>query len=150
MSENTITTLLAPQRAGIPLPEPTVLSKPFWDGCVAGELRYQRCTACGHAEFDPNKLCRGCGADSLEWQVGSGRGTVYSYTEVTRPQTPAFTSPYVVVIVELDEGYHMVSNIIGCAPADVRIDMPVAVVFHEIEEGVVLPYFAPAVSGVNG
>ncbi|NKR63394.1 hypothetical protein GS486_07760 [Rhodococcus hoagii] len=64
MSENTITTLLAPQRAGIPLPEPTVLSKPFWDGCVAGELRYQRCTACGHRAFASERRpqvrsCRG-------------------------------------------------------------------------------------------
>ncbi|MFC9516533.1 Zn-ribbon domain-containing OB-fold protein [Nocardiaceae bacterium NPDC056970] len=149
MSENTIATVLAPQREGIPLPEPTVLSQPFWDGCVVGELRYQRCTACGRAEFDPNKLCRGCGADTLDWQVSAGRGTVYSYTEVTRPQTPAFTSPYVVVIVELDEGYHMVSNIIGCVPADVRIGLPVAVEFHEIEHGVVLPYFAPAAGEVK-
>lgn len=149
MSENTIATVLAPQRAGIPLPEPTVLSQPFWDGCVVGELRYQRCTACGRAEFDPNRLCRGCGSDALAWQIGAGRGTVYSYTEVTRPQTPAFTSPYVVVIVELDEGYHMVSNIVGCAPADVRIGMSVAVEFHEVEHGVVLPYFAPAVDEVK-
>ncbi|PTR22830.1 hypothetical protein C8K36_11012 [Rhodococcus sp. OK519] len=149
MSEHTIVTVLGPQRAGIPLPTPTVLSRPFWEGCAEGELRYQRCTACGRAEFDPNMLCRGCGSDDLEWQVSAGRGTVYSYTEVTRPQTPAFTSPYVVVIVELDEGYHMVSNIVGCTTADVRIGMPVAVEFHEIDGGVVLPYFAPTAGGVN-
>lgn len=144
MSDNRTDTVLAPQRAGIPVPTPTVLSAPFWDGCLVGELRYQRCTGCGRAEFDPNRLCRGCGGDTLEWTVSAGRGTVYSHTEVVRPQTPAFTGPYVVVIVELDEGYHMVSNMVGCAVSDVRIGLPVQVAFHDVADGVVLPYFTPA------
>lgn len=139
-----VDTILAPQGAGIPLPDPTVLSKPFWDGCIAGELRYQQCPACGRAEFDPNPVCRGCGRDGLQWRVSRGRGTVYSYTEVVRPQTPAFSGPYVVVIVELDEGHHMVSNMVGCTVSDVEIDMRVQVIFHEVTDGVVLPYFTPA------
>lgn len=134
---------LAPQRAGIPLPEPTVLSRYFWDGCAEGELRYQRCTECDHAEFDPTILCRACGTGDLVWSVSQGRGEVYSYSTVYRPQTPAFLGPYLVAIVNVDEGFQIISNIVGCQAQDVSIGMRVKVAFHDVDAGVVLPYFTP-------
>jgi uncharacterized OB-fold protein len=138
-------TVLRPQRPGIPLPQPTPLSQPFWDGCAAGQLRYQRCEVCGAAEVDPMWVCRRCGADSLAWQVSAGRGEVYSHTVVWRPQTPAFTAPYVVVIVQFDEGFTLLTNLIGCTVEDVRTGLRVSVTFHDVGGGISLPYVQPRI-----
>lgn len=135
--------ILKPQSTGIPLPSPSALTKPFWDGCARGELWYQRCQQCGAAIFDPLHLCRFCRSAALEWQQSDGVGTVYSWSVVWRPQTPAFEVPYAVAIVELDDGYQMVSNIIGCEPDAIHLKMPVRVEFHDVGGGCMLPYFTP-------
>ncbi|MFE9328070.1 Zn-ribbon domain-containing OB-fold protein [Nocardia sp. NPDC052278] len=143
-------TMLRPQHAGIPLPQPTPVSRPFWDGCAAGELRYQRCRTCGHAEFDPVWVCRHCGSDDMAWQVSDGRGEVYSHTVVWRPQTPEFTVPYAVVIVNFDEGFTLLTNLIGCTVEDVLTGMRVRGVFHQIGGGITLPYVEPDPEGNHG
>jgi len=119
------------------------VSQPFWDGCAAGELRFQRCGSCATALFDPTLRCRACGGADLRWEASAGRGTVGSWSTVWRPQTPAFTVPYVVALVGLDEGCDLVSNLVGCDVADVRTGLRVHVVFHGVRDGVVLPYFRP-------
>jgi uncharacterized OB-fold protein len=131
------------EERAIPLPRPTALSRPHWDGCKAGELRVQRCRDCGHFVFIPQPLCTRCQADALEWVASSGRGTVYSYTVVHRAPRPAFAVPYVVAIVELEEGWHMLTNLVDVAPADVRVGMPVEVTFLQMSEAITLPYFRP-------
>lgn len=134
---------LLPQAPGIPLPVPTRLSQPFWDGCRAGELRHQRCRTCQTCAFDPAYLCRACGSAELAWETGSGRGHLYSWSVVWRPQTPAFTVPYAAAIVELEEGHHMVTNVIGCQVADLYLDLPLQVEFHPMDDQIWLPYFRP-------
>ncbi|MFP8877966.1 MAG: Zn-ribbon domain-containing OB-fold protein [Myxococcota bacterium] len=129
---------------GIPLPRPTDLSKPHWDGCRDGVLRVQRCSACGAFVFIPQPICTACQGDHLEWVESSGRGRVYSFTTVHRPPRPAFDTPYVVAIVELEEGWHMLTNIIGCSPESVQVDMPVEVSFERMSEQITLPMFRPA------
>lgn len=128
---------------GIPLPRPSELSRPHWDGCREGVLRYQRCRDCGAAVFIPQPVCTGCFGDGLEWATSSGRGTVYSHTVVHRPQQPAFAVPYTVVIVELEEGWYMLSNLLECEPGELRIGLPVEVVFREMSPEITLPYFRP-------
>ena len=89
----------------IPLPRPTALSRPHWDGCREGVLRVQRCAACGSYEFIPQAVCTKCQAGKLEWVESSGRGSVNSHTTVYRPPRPEFDAPYVVAIglpVEVD------------------------------------------------
>lgn len=135
-------TLLQPQPVGIPLPTPSPLTQAFWEGCAAGELRYQECTACGRAIFDPARACRFCGATQLAWRASAGIGEVYSWSTVWRPQTPAFVTPYVAAIVALDEGFHMVSNIVGCEPEAVHTGLAVEVEFHSAG-ALTLPYFRP-------
>src|SRR3954467_7973141 len=134
--------VLQPQSSGIPLPHPTPLSQPFWDGCAASELRYQRCESCDSPMFIPAMVCRSCGGRSLRWERSEGRGTVYSWSMVWRPQSPSFTSPYAAAIIDLDEGYQMLSNVIGCSPDDVRSGMRGGVEFHDVG-GIQLPYFRP-------
>jgi len=134
---------LVPQPAAIPAPVPSPLSQPFWDGCARGELLFQRCGACGRANFDPPLLCRWCGSRDLSWEQSAGNGTVYSWTVVWRPQQPSFVVPYAPAIVDIDEGYQMLANVVGCDVEDLAVGMRVAVEFHPVSDGVVIPYFRP-------
>ena len=134
---------LDPQKPGIPLPRPSDLSAPHWEGAQAGELRVQRCTACNTCVFIPQPACTKCFSSELEWVTSSGRGTVYSFTVVHRPQRPEFQVPYAVAIVELEEGWYMLSNLVGCAVEDVKIGVPVDVVFEKMSEEITLPLFRP-------
>ena len=133
------------EKPGIPLPRPTELSAHYWDGCRAGVLRVQRCRACGAFVFIPQPVCGACfGPDTLEWVESSGRGAVYSFTRVHRPAQPAFEVPYAVAIVELEEGWHMLSNVVGCPVEDVHVGMPVEVTFRAMSDQITLPLFQPA------
>ena len=123
-----------------PLPRPTPLSQPHWDGCVAGELRVQRCRACGTHIFIPQPLCTSCFGDTLAWVASAGHGTVYSFTIVHRAPHPAFATPYVVAIVTLDEGFEMLANL-ECEPASAAIGMRVRVLFRAASAEIALPYF---------
>ena len=128
---------------GIPLPRPTELSRPHWDGCREGVLRVQRCRDCGTYVFIPQPVCTSCMGDGLEWVESTGRGTVYSFTRVHRPPRPAFEVPYAVAIVELEEGWYMLTNIVECPVDDVEVGMPVEVTFRRMSEEISLPLFRP-------
>jgi uncharacterized OB-fold protein len=132
------------QRGEIPLPRPTSLSAPHWDGCREGELRVQRCNDCGTHVFIPQPACTKCFSQALEWVVTSGRGTLYSYTVVHRPVQPQFKVPYIIGILEFEEGFHMMTNLIGLEPDDVKIGMEVEVDFVKQSDTITLPYFRPA------
>jgi uncharacterized OB-fold protein len=127
----------------IPLPRPTPVSRPFWEGARRGELLVQKCQDCGNLVHIPHVACTRCLSPNLEWVQSSGKGTVYSYTIVWRPQMPAFKVPYAVGIIELEEGWHMLSNIIDCPVEDVKVGMPVEVVFQKESEEITLPRFRP-------
>ncbi len=128
---------------GIPLPRPTELSRPHWDGCREGVLRVQRCRECRTYVFIPEPFCTECQSVELEWVESSGRGTVYSMTTVYRPQRPEFEVPYTVAIVELEEGWHMLTNLVDCPPEEMRVGLPVEVTFRRMSEEVTLPLFRP-------
>jgi uncharacterized protein len=136
--------MLGPQTGAIPPPTPSALTQPYWDGCNRGELLYQRCDECGRATHTPAFICSHCASQSLRWERSAGRGTIYSWTTVWRPQMPAFEVPYVAIIVDVEEGWQMLSNLIGCRVDDVEVGMPVVVEFHPISGGFQLPYFRPA------
>jgi len=136
-------TWLEPQEEGIPILPASPLTQPFWDGCAGRALRYQRCLACGAANFNPAYVCRMCTSNQLDWTDSSGRGSIFSYTICHRPMTPQFTDVYAPVIIDLEEGYQMLSNLIGCNTLEIRVGMAVTVVFHDVGERT-LPYFVPA------
>jgi uncharacterized OB-fold protein len=87
------------------------LAEHFWRGCAEGELRYQRCAACGATQFYPRPFCLRCGG-TPGWAVSSGRGTVYAATRVSRAPTPdvAALAPYDILLVDLDEGFRMMAH----------------------------------------
>lgn len=129
------------------LPEISEEGKLFWEGCLEGELRIQRCDDCSTTQWFPRSYCRNCQSGNLSWSNGSGHGKVYSFTIVHRPMLPTMAVPYVFAIVELDEGYRMVTNIVECELDQVRIGMPVEVVFEQLVDdngtAVALPKFRP-------
>jgi uncharacterized OB-fold protein len=116
----------------------------FWEGVRARTLPIQRCSACRALRHPPRPMCPHC--NSLEWDTiaASGRGTVYSFVMPHHPPLPGFDSPYIVALIELEEGTRLVSNLCDVAPADVTIGMPVELFFAEFDDGLVLPQFRPA------
>ncbi|HYL59335.1 MAG TPA: Zn-ribbon domain-containing OB-fold protein [Candidatus Acidoferrales bacterium] len=127
-----------------PLPKPTPTSRPFWDAAKRHELSIQRCGACKSYVYYPRDRCPHCFADQLEWQRVSGRGRVYSYTVVRRASARSFgDGPYVLAIVELEEGPRMTSNIVA-PPEKIRVDMPVEVFFDDVTPDRTLVKFKPA------
>ncbi len=131
---------LRPQAGPVPHAS-SQLSLPFWRGCQSGELRYQRCAACGQSNFPPTEHCRQCLSAELRWEQSGGVGEIYSWTVVHRPVTADFQPPYAPAIVTLDEGYQMLTNVVGVAPDELAIGMRVRVEFHAVDGGVTLPYF---------
>ncbi|MEM7141131.1 MAG: OB-fold domain-containing protein [Actinomycetota bacterium] len=135
--------MLRPNVNGIPVPRPTGESAPYWEGCRDGELRFRRCTSCGQAVFEPRPICPSCHGTDLAWEVSSGEGAVYSWSIVWRPQTPAFEVPYAPAIVRLDDGFDMVTAIVGCEPDAIHDGQRVRVEFHAVDDDITLPFFAP-------
>ena len=116
----------------------------FWEGTAAGELRIQRCPACGTLRHPPGPMCPSCGADKQDWIVASGQATVFSYVVHHHPPVPGKTLPFVVALVELDEGVRMLGELLDVDPADVEIGMPVEVALTEVDDGLTLPNWRPA------
>jgi uncharacterized OB-fold protein len=135
-----------------PLPRPTGISAPFWRGAAEGRLLLQRCRRCGSFIYYPRPFCPTCLGGELEWREASGKGQVYTYTVVRRAATPAFADkvPYVLAIVELEEGPRLVTNIVGCRPEEVRVGMPVKATFERYSDEVGLVFFRPDEEGSRG
>lgn len=129
-----------------PLPLINEETKPYWEYCRKHELRMQKCLQCGHIRFPISVICPKCHSMEAEWAKLSGKGTIYSFTIYRVPYHPAFKDdiPYVVAIIQLDEGPRLESNIIGCRVEDVRIEMPVEVAFDDVTSEVTLPKFRPS------
>jgi len=125
------------------LPRPTSLSAPFWAAAARHQLVIQRCRDDGRYEWTPQQACSRCLRETLEWTPASGRGTVYSFSVVTRPAVPGLAVPYIVAIVELAEGPRMLTRLRGLDPHDARIGLPVRVAFEDADE-LALYLFEPA------
>lgn len=124
-----------------PLPRPTAETRPFWEGCTGGVLRYQSCARCACVQFIPRSLCGNCQADSLTWHDSAGYGSVLSHTTVHRAPTAAFRAdaPYVIALIDMDEGFRLMVNVEGGASAAVAIGARVRIGFRHVD-GVALPH----------
>jgi uncharacterized OB-fold protein len=127
-----------------PVPAPDNVTTPYWEACSRGELIIQRCPSCGERQFYPRAMCKTCG-ETPEWETASGRGTVHTYTIIRQNYSKPFREllPYVVAIVELEEGVRMMGNVLDVAPEDVRIGMPVEVTFEQAGENIGVPFWRP-------
>ncbi len=89
-------------------------TKHYWESAAAGELVYQECARCGRATFPPRRFCPACASEELNWRSSSGNGRIYSFTVVESGALEEFAEqmPYVIAIIELEEGFRMVSRIL--------------------------------------
>ena len=142
-----------------PLPTISGETRPFWDACRRGELLIQRCRNCGEYQFYPRGICANCWTTEIAWVKASGKGTVWSYTVTRQNRTAGFADdvPYVVALIELEEGVKIFTNIVtgdskeggkstaqpGTPHLDISIGMPVEVTFLRATDQISIPYFRP-------
>jgi hypothetical protein len=130
------------------LPQPDELTEFFWAGAREHRLMILRCNACGSYIHEPRPWCRFCLSTDLAPSEVSGRGRLDTFTIPMQPSHPYFMErvPYNIAIVELAEqpGLKLVSSIVDCDEDDLRVGMPLRVVFREVTDDVTLPHFAPA------
>jgi uncharacterized OB-fold protein len=97
----------------------------------SGTLGFQRCAGCGATIFYPRVLCPVCGGTSLVWQTSAGRGTVYATTAVHYRDA----EPHNVVLVDLEEGFRMMSRVEGVPAREVRVGMRVSFETRREDDG---------------
>ncbi len=133
-----------------PRPSVTQDNSFFFEGAEGGVLLVRQCAACGRYQHPPLPMCPAC--NGLDWQARtmSGRGTVYTFTVTHHPRFPGFGSPFVVALVELEEGPRIVSNVIDVDPSRVSIGMPVEVVFVAVDPELTLPLFRARAAATTG
>ena len=126
-----------------PLPKATPETKPYWDGLKAHKLMVQRCKDCQKAYFFPRPFCPHCFSKNVEWFQASGKGKLYSFVINHRPPPFMGKDPYVIAIVELEEGPRLMTNLVGVAPdpAKIKCDSPVAIHYDDVTKEVTLPKF---------
>jgi uncharacterized OB-fold protein len=126
------------------LPSAVGLNGEFYAFLAQGELRLQRCTTCRAWRHPPRYRCAHCGSSAVAWEPASGRGRVYSWTVTHRAVDPAFTPPYAILVVELDEGPRLVGNLRGLEPTELVLDLPVVVEIEHATDVIGLLWFRPA------
>ena len=128
-----------------PLPTIAGETRPYWESCRQGKLMIQKCDRCGKYQFYPRGICANCWSIDIRWVQSSGKGTVWTFTVTYQNRSPGFAEevPYVVALVELEEGVRMFTNVVDCDPREVKIGMPVEVTFVQATDQVTVPYFKP-------
>jgi uncharacterized OB-fold protein len=126
------------------LPSSDGLNGEFYGFLARGELRLQRCGSCGEWRHPPRHRCAHCGSSEASWEPVSGRGRVYSWTVTHRAVDPAFTPPYAILVVELDEGPRLVGNLRGLEPSELVLDLPLVTEIERASDTVGLLWFRPA------
>lgn len=127
---------------------PELITQPFWDAAKAGKLTYQTCDDCNAVVFTPRRHCPDCGSANLSVQESKGEGSVYTYSVVRQNRMPAFAElgAYSVAYIDLDEGFRMMSTVVGVDDPvnDISIGMRVKVEFEDQDEGEYpIPVFRP-------
>ena len=129
-----------------PIPGITGETKSFWDAARRGEFLIQHCDQCDQYQWYPRGFCSNCWSRSIRNVNSSGRGTVWTLTVTYQNPSPGFIDdvPYVLALVELEEGVKVFTNIVECNPRDVQIGMPVEVTFLPATPQIHIPVFKPA------
>lgn len=127
-----------------PLPYATDISRPFWEGLRAGEVRIQKCKSCEHWIFYPRSHCPNCLSPELGWHSVSGRGRLHTFTITRTPTVAMFADevPQRLAVVELEEGVRVTSTLVDVDEADIVVGMPLEPVFESTDggEGVLLRF----------
>jgi uncharacterized OB-fold protein len=128
------------------LPTPDFETQAFWDAAREQRLLIRHCDACGEYHFYPRPFCPACWSREVEWVEASGRATLYTWSVVHSNDLPPFPDrvPYVAAVVDLEEGPRMMTNVVDCEFAALRVGMALAVRYRETTDTITIPVFAPA------
>jgi uncharacterized OB-fold protein len=126
-----------------PIPASSELSAPFWAAAREGVLRLQKCSMCEHVRFPLDWICPRCLSSQYEWAQLSGRGIVQTFIRFHQAYETSWEDrvPYVVALIELEEGPVMISNVVGEGALDVQVDDPVEAVYELANEDAALTQF---------
>jgi len=127
------------------LPRPRPETAAWWESCREHRLMIQQCSQCEAFQFYPRIICSTCMSEGVDWVQSAGRGKVATFTVCRLPVAEAYAAdvPYVVALVQLEEGPRMMSNIVQCDPESVKTGMPVEVVFETWSDEITMPQFRP-------
>ncbi|MFI7010411.1 Zn-ribbon domain-containing OB-fold protein [Streptomyces sp. NPDC050145] len=136
--------MTAPAAPRFDLPEPDAFTRPFWDAAAEGRLLLRHCAACDRVHHYPREFCPYCWSEDGSWREASGRATLYTWSVVHRNDLPPFAArtPYFAAVVDLAEGPRMMTEVVECAEADLRVGMELEAAFRDT-----VPVFRPS-SGV--
>ena len=123
-------------------PEIAPEARAWWEATRSGVLLIQFCVSCGHHQHYPRALCLECGSTDLDWVEASGLGTVYSFTVSHQsPDPESLEPPYVVAIIQLDEGPRLLSHVTARPPSEISCDQQVRLAWRALGDGRHLPVF---------
>jgi uncharacterized protein len=118
-------------------------AKPFWEGLRKKKFLAPQCITCGELFFPPRALCPSCLKDDFSWKELSGKGSLYSWTELFFAQ-PEFDTPFLLGLVDLAEGIgRIAAKISGAKAKELTIGMPLRIRFSDPEDGLSLYYVEP-------
>jgi len=124
-------------------PDMDDLAVQFYAECAKGRLCFQRCRSCATWRHLPRHGCGACGSTDWEWAPSTGRGRVFSWTVTHQAPFPGLPTPYVVAVIETDEGVRMAAGLRGVDPTALALDMPVEVEMVPVTESAAVPFFNP-------
>lgn len=120
------------------------LAVQFYAACARGRLHFQRCDGCGTWRHLPRHTCASCGSRDWQWAPSTGRGRVFSWTVTHQAPYPGLATPFVVAVIETDEGVRLAAGLLDVAPATLRLDLPVVVELVGVGETAAVPFFRAA------
>ncbi|MER6357621.1 Zn-ribbon domain-containing OB-fold protein [Streptomyces sp. NPDC001634] len=120
-------------RPRLDIPEADAFTRTYWDAAAGGRLLVRRCRECGRAHHYPREFCPHCWSENVTWEPASGRATLYTWSVVHRNDLPPFgeRTPYVAAVVDLAEGPRMMTEVVECGEAELRVGMRLDVAFRE-------------------
>lgn len=134
---------MADVRFDLPTVDPETAE--FWSAAGDGRLLIRRCNGCGEASFYPRRFCPSCWSGDIDWEQASGAATLYTWSVVHSNDLPPFRDrlPYIAAVVDLAEGPRMMTNVVSCAPDELRVGMALQVTFERRTDEIAVPVFQP-------
>ncbi|WP_308295527.1 MULTISPECIES: Zn-ribbon domain-containing OB-fold protein [Streptomyces] len=132
---------------GSDIPEADDFTRPYWQAAAEGRLLVRRCRACARAHHYPREFCPHCWSEDVGWERASGRATLYTWSVVHRNDLPPFGErvPYTAAVVDLAEGPRMMTEVVDCPEAELRVGMALSADFRRTGDPVwAVPVFRPA------
>jgi len=130
----------APDRVQPPV---SPAAEPFWAATRDRSLVLQWCRSCEAPLHFPREACPACLGEDLEFRPAAGTGTVYACSAMPKAGNAGMAgrAPYVVALIDLDEGVRMLSNLVGSAAAAAAVGSRVVVAWEPLADGRHLPVF---------